>query len=384
MAWPCLTLQARQPLSLSPFRYIFITNSVIHIWKNGVVTEEIGMSDIGRPKIKPLVLSDFALNLEIARRIPSDLAFRFHTLPIGEAYGIITVAMADPTDLAARAAVTSALGKTPYFVEGNSEALDALIAEVWQEAPRHNLDILVLSKKGAPSDTQNYGTKLGEQLHARAVDVWEIGSRVDLKSRLDDQGEHAYALILYDAPERIFRSNLPSRSYYTKCLDRLPNSSLLARRPRWPIQKLLLILHEETNDLATIDWSILIAQSCNSHVTILTIVPPAPSMYQAIEASNLSLRDILASHSELGQHLRQTAQRLDSLYIESTLKLRQGSPKWEIRDEITGGNYDLVTIAACHSPRIQRYFLSDLIDPLLRWVDRPVLVAKSLQDIKDS
>ena len=342
------------------------------------------MSDIGRPKTKPLVLNDFALNLEIARRIPSDVAFRFHTLPVGEAYGNITVAMADPTDLAARDAVTSALGKTPYFVKGNSEAIDALIAEVWQEEPRHDLDILVLSQKGTSNDTQRYGAKLGEQLHARVVDVWEIHSRDKLKSRLDDQGAHAYGLILYDAPERIFRSNLPSRSYYSKCLDRLPSSSLLARKPRWPIHKILLILHEETNDLATIDWSIRIAQSCNSHVSLLTIVPPAPSMYQAIEASNLSLREVLASHSELGQHLRRTAQRLDSLYIESTLKLRQGTPKWEIRDEILSGNYDLVAIAAGRGPRIQRCLLSDLIDPLLRWVDRPVLVAKSLQDIKDS
>jgi len=341
------------------------------------------MSDSGCLKTKPLVLNDFALNLEIARRIPSDLAFRFHTLPVGEAYGNITVAMADPNDLAARDAITSALGKTPYFVQGKSEAIDALIVEVWQEEPRHDLDILVLSQTGASTDTQSYGAKLGEQLYARAVDIWEIGSRDDLKSRLNDQGAHAYTLILYDAPERIFRSNLPSRSFYTKCLDRLPNSCLLARRPRWPIQKILLILHDERNDLATIDWSILISQSCGAHVTILTIVPPAPSMYQAIKASNLSLREILASHSELGQHLRRTARRLDSMYIESTLKLRQGSPKWEIRDEIIGGNYDLVTIAASHGGRIQRCFLSDLIDPLLRWVDRPVLIAKSLQDIKD-
>jgi nucleotide-binding universal stress UspA family protein len=368
---------------LSPFRYIFITNAVIHIWKNVVDTEEIGMSDSGRPKTKPLVLNDFALNLEIARRIPSDLAFRFHTLPVGEAYGSITVAMADPTDLAARDAVTSALGKTPYFVQGSSEAIDALISEVWQEQPRHDLDILVLSQKGAPIDIQSYGTKLGDLLHARVVDVWEVSSRGDLKTHLDDQGAHAYALILYNAPERIFRSNLPSRLFYTKCLDRLPNSCLLARKPRWPIQKILLILHEERNDLATIDWSIRIAQSCGAHVTILTIVPRAPSMYQAIETSNLNLRDILAANSALGQHLRRTANRLDSMYIDSTLKLRQGSPKWEIRDEIMGSNYDLVTIAASHGPRIQRCFLGDILDPLLRWVDRPVLVAKSLQAIKD-
>ena len=45
----------------------------------------------------------------VARRLPAELARRFHALPIAEDNGRITVAMADPDDVVARQAIASAL-----------------------------------------------------------------------------------------------------------------------------------------------------------------------------------------------------------------------------------------------------------------------------------
>ena len=78
-----------------------------------------------------LTLDSLAIIPRLVRRLPPALAFRFHALPLSEGNGYITVAMADPDDAVARAAVAAALGTRLYVVEADPMAIDRLLSEVW-------------------------------------------------------------------------------------------------------------------------------------------------------------------------------------------------------------------------------------------------------------
>jgi len=78
-----------------------------------------------------LNLDSLAIIPRLVRRLPPALAFRFHTLPLAEGNGYILVAMADPDDAAARAAVAAALGTRLYVVQIDSMVIEGLLSEVW-------------------------------------------------------------------------------------------------------------------------------------------------------------------------------------------------------------------------------------------------------------
>jgi nucleotide-binding universal stress UspA family protein len=86
--------------------------------------------------------------------------------------------------------------------------------------------------------------------------------------------------------------------------------------------------------------------------------------------------DVLLSPNTLsGNFLRYVAQQLEQWQIEGNLRLRQGHPDRQIRDEVAEGNYDLVLIGAEPHGRLYRRLLGDLVTPLLRWIERPLLLA---------
>ena len=78
-----------------------------------------------------LTLDSPAIIPRLVRRLPPALAFRFHALPLAEGKGYITVAMADPDDAEARAALAAALGMRLYVVKADPMVIDGLLSEVW-------------------------------------------------------------------------------------------------------------------------------------------------------------------------------------------------------------------------------------------------------------
>jgi nucleotide-binding universal stress UspA family protein len=88
------------------------------------------------------------------------------------------------------------------------------------------------------------------------------------------------------------------------------------------------------------------------------------------------LAELLTTDTILGRQLRQVARRLANAQIEGTLRLRQGSPEWEIRREVLEGQFDLLVIAAAPQDRMQPWALGDLAILLMRTVNRSILVTK--------
>jgi nucleotide-binding universal stress UspA family protein len=322
-----------------------------------------------------LTLDRLAPNPSLARRFPADLARRFHVLPLSEDNGRVTVAMANPDDAMARKVIDSMLGPAPCVVQGNEGAIDAWLATIWGEGS-NALHITVCDfPEPLSTEVWDYARALGELLGAHVGHIGTAGEMEAVVQGRDVPEQHL--LILQDPGHRLLKSLLP-RATYRSVRSRKEDKSLavvVARRPRWPIKRLLLIVCGNEWDSAAADWVLQMAKPGQSAVTVLAIVPPAPAMYGCRACGDEGLPDLLVADTPLGSQMRQVAARLVDWGIEGTLRLRQGPPDWQVCREVAESDCDLVAIAARPCSWLLRWLGDDLSGCILQRVDRPVLVA---------
>lgn len=183
-------------------------------------------------------------------------------------------------------------------------------------------------------------------------------------------------LVILGEPEQsCFEWLLADRPCDT-AIAHVPTSFLVARRPRRPIREILLILRVEETDEAAVEWLGRLARSSGATVTILPIVPSPPDMCNLGNRLQTGLHVLLSPNTPSGRHLRHIAQRLSRWQIESDLHLRQGEPDWQVREEVANGNYDLIIVGAEPYGRLHCLSLGELVGPLLRWVNLPLLIAR--------
>ena len=185
-------------------------------------------------------------------------------------------------------------------------------------------------------------------------------------------------LIVFGELEQSWLETLLTGRPCKRAIAQSSASFLLARRPRWPIKTILLILRIEGTDKAAADWLARLVQPDETAVTILPLVPSLPAMYSLGNRVQTGLDALLSPNTPAGNYLRYIAQQLEQWQIEGNLHLRQGEPDRQIRDEVMEGNYDLVLIGAEPRGRFYRLLLGELVAPLLRWIDRPLLIAQPL------
>lgn len=183
-------------------------------------------------------------------------------------------------------------------------------------------------------------------------------------------------LVIFGEPDQTWLDRLVFGKSCCQALNQSSSSFLLARKPRWPIQRILLILRFEETDQAAVEWLVRLAQCCSASVTVLPIVPSLPAMYALGNQFYAGPDVLLSSNTGTGQELRQVINRLNQLQINGILRLRRGEPDWQIRHEIAAGDYDLVVIGEEPHGRIFRLLLGEIVSHLLYWMERPLLIAK--------
>ena len=126
------------------------------------------MGGIGPHKSAYLTLDNLTADPALARRLPPDLAWRCHALPLAEDNGRITVVMADPDDAEAREAVVAALGPKSCVVKGSALAIDAQLSEIWGNRAHSRLKLKVCAVPDPLSgELWDYAQALGVSLGAR-------------------------------------------------------------------------------------------------------------------------------------------------------------------------------------------------------------------------
>lgn len=336
--------------------------------------------EIKPAKAQHLTLDNLAMNPRLARRLPPAIACRYHALPVAEADGRITVAMADPEDTMARDAVATALGAPPCVVECDPVTIDTLLAKVWPEMLQRSPRLLVCAHDGPTTDqVLTFARALGGLLDAHVSYFSPLaGDDADCNAVARVVERSGYDLVIWGEPDQSFGQRLLSGPAYRKAIKRINASLLVARRPRWPLRRLLLIVRGEEIDNVAVDWVVRLACVSGAAVTVLAVVPPVPAMYDRCARMQQGLDALLTTDTALGHRMRKVAGWLVEWELEGTLRLRQGVPDQQIRLEVAEGDYDLVIVAARPYGRWRRWLMGGWVASLLRWADRPVLIAKPI------
>jgi nucleotide-binding universal stress UspA family protein len=307
-----------------------------------------------------------------------ELAWRDHTLPLAEDGGRVTVATASPNDAQAREADLTALGPESCVVRGDPWTIDAQFAEIWEDAVSRRLKLQVCTfpdplPDGLWSYAQALGALLGAHLGCMTT-ATEVSALTKQAGRADCDlilfGEGSHPLIRH-----LLLPSMGERALSSRQSD-VPFAILVAREPRWPLERILLVLCGESADNAAVDWTLRLACPSAAAVTVLAVVPPVPAMYYGLSRMELTLRSLLTTDTALGCQMRRVAWRLAGCGIDGTLRLRQGVPDQQICWEAIEGDHDLVVMATKPCRWWLRQLKGDPICSLLSRVDRPVLLAE--------
>ena len=107
----------------------------------------------------------------------------------------------------------------------------------------------------------------------------------------------------------------------------------------------------------------------------MPIVPAQPGFYAYGRSIQLQERVILDEGISLGKFLNRTIRKLREADIPFELKLEEGEPHTQIEKALAAHDPELVIIAGEPYGRFLRLFLGELITPLLRTLNRPILIA---------
>jgi nucleotide-binding universal stress UspA family protein len=338
------------------------------------------MEETAKSQTQHLMLDNLSVKPTVARRLSPAVACRCHALPVAEENGLITVAMANPDDAAAREMVKTALGLPSRVVRCDAVAIDTLMAEIWPEILRCSPRVLVCAHACPNADgVLTFAENLGCLLNAH-VTAFEplVDNDADCRalSRLAERS--GYDLVILGQPDQPLGQRLISGPLYHKAIARINCSLLLACEPRWPLRRFLLVVRGEEIDNVAVDWVVRLARPSNAAVTVLAVVPPVPGMYGGFACMQQGLDALLTTDTTLGRQIRRMAQWLVEWELEGTLRLRQGTPDEQIRRETRGGDYDLVVIAARPHSRARRWLLGERVKSLLRCINQPLLIAKPI------
>ncbi len=334
------------------------------------------MDSIQRRTSQRLQLDGISLNVTLAKKLPPRLAFNYHVLPLAVEKNQVTVAMADPQNKFAVDAVRSALGANPYIVKSDQTWIDRLLFEVWPDYPNDDLHLILCTTRNNISNPFcDYANHIRTILKVPGSNIYTIvGAKGEFLSVIEGTCELVDLVMLEEiGSSRCIRSLVADKKYKSK--QRMQPSVLVVREPRWPIEKILIILRCENRDHVATDWILKMALPSKAVVTMLVPLPPVPRMYQGLPEMSVDIPKILIGSSELGDHLRSIMARFEGHGVEVKLRILEGVTRYVIQQEVIEEEYDLIVVSAEHESWLKRRLMSSVADPVLDFARRPILVA---------
>lgn len=245
------------------------------------------------------------------------------------------------------------------------------VNKTWRQTFRSSPELLVYRQNGPVADkVQAYARYLAGLLNGRLGDC----SKQSLASITGVTGEAGTGqeLVIFAAPDQSPINRLFFGPAEARAVMQIPTSILIARRPRWPLRRILFVTRGCDMDGVAVRWVVDLAGASRTAVTVLVIQPPL----SAVDSQALCRADWLASDTPLGRQLRQLAKGLGYWQTEGRLHFRPGLPGYQVKTEVTEGDPDLIVMAADPENWWLRRLVGEVVRPLLHWIDRPVLVAK--------
>lgn len=233
----------------------------------------------------------------------------------------------------------------------------------------------VLPKKKKSGDRDR-----GEQLLEKAnkligdIPVSRKVRRDDVVNRIVKEAENGdYDVVLITVSR--LGDQAQTSSIHKALLNKLPCCLFVAKNPRATINRILICTGGLQMAEILIQVGAKFAKSFAADVTLFHVAANVPSMYTGLETIEETLIELLETDTPVARHLRKGAEILAENEIEAELKLRHGSPVYEIVREIDLHSHDMVVIGASGADTmLKEWFYSNITQGIVDAVGVPVLV----------
>lgn len=284
--------------------------------------------------------------------------------------------MSESNDLLTHENLNNVFSVTPRFVEADNRNIVALPERTWLDKAGADFRFLLYAPPSQRKQIHDFVQAFTELMQAHVDSFDPVKESCSIRSFIEKENGQPYDLMIVGDEKHSFPKSLWVNSVSRRLLTWLPSSLLIVREPKWPLKHILLILQHDEWDGKAVDWLVQLSKRSEAVATVLTIVPSAPTMYQAVGKFAVGLPEILSNDCALGRCIRRVSERLVEEGIEATFKLRQRPPECQIQQELAEGNYDLCITGAEPRNSLKRFFLGEVVAPILNWTRNPVLVVQ--------
>lgn len=324
-----------------------------------------------------LSLKSLPSDQNLSALFSSDLAHRYHALPVAIDRGQVTIAMAHPEDEKARQGISTAVGRQTCFVQADPIVVDVLIEKLWPSKPLP-VDRTIYCSMGPQDEAINLfvrqiATLLGTEFETRETDHDSLRGILDL---LNTSQWSPTDLVIFRNPEHSILKRLVLDSMKNALFLQIPASILvLNKKTIWPIEHLLLIVESGDEDEASVQWTLDLAQRSAATVTLLPLISSPPPMYASLERA-LTSAQILKSGCPLGKRLRKITHQMEAYQIQGHIKIRHEPAEQQVRCELLENKYSLIVVNNKPKTTWRSWIMAEMINPLLHWANIPLLIAK--------
>ncbi len=190
-------------------------------------------------------------------------------------------------------------------------------------------------------------------------------------------------LLLYWEPERPCWQRWFGICPALRLVENAPSSVLVMRQVHkhhaWSLKRILLILRAHPSDDAAIQWVQRLATAAHADVFVLPIIPPIPAMYRYGQIP-LQTEVVLSPNTYSGAQLRRLAALCQQWGVDGELLLKDNEPDRRMTWAADSSQCDLIVISEEPYRWLHRRFLGELVRPLLRHINRPILIAREPAD----
>jgi len=318
---------------------------------------------VTRAQHSRLSLRDFALDKALCRRLPRGLATYYLALPVAIEDNTISVVMAHPDDRRALGVLRSVLHASIAPIYGSAEEIRSALDAVWRDEETRDSQLVLCLGSAAGSGTKMAGI-LAESLSAQVTFLDANLNNIETALTVAREGKYNLTALEVADGQSIARLARDSST-----------SLLLVQGNHTPMKKILLVLRGHSPDDSALNWLIPLGQTVEASITLLAVMPSILPAYAHGAEKLQGLAMLLSNDNEAGDHVLDCVRRVRDAGLEGFLKLRQGILEAEIADEVAGGDYDLIAIAAeAHGEFVQQVLLE--LESRKLHEGRPILVLK--------
>lgn len=326
-------------------------------------------------KVEPLKgrlrLKNLKADHRVAHLLPFEVAKEYHALPVAAEGQIITVALADPADAQATAALYATLGKEICFVQADADSIDEQIGVIWPNTSPEPISISFWSREDEESQYVKYLANFCEVINAQYSCISIDPSKVDTQIQ-GIQSEKTCDLFIYARSEVKSGRLKWNTASERKFLRKVPYSTLVLQNMRWPIQNMLLFVHSLDLDESTLAWTVSLGSTLGVDVRITPLLPILPAGYANDPNMAYSIPKLLKSDCQLGKRLRKICAVLDEYDVKGTLELQSASFPYQR----SFSQFDLILVSGVVKAGRQNIYYHDVIQQLLRVENINLLVSK--------